>query len=131
GVADWSFSSSATRPRQKSLETTSVGLKCVRAKVDLPLPEMPTRTTRPMAGTVITVRSGDSGDSVICRPPGEDRHLRGTSAGLVYVADATALHVVAVGRRDAVGPLGELLARPLEAVVGVTPADQTLVERVV
>ncbi len=38
-VADWSFSSSETRPRQQSDERTSVGLKCLRANVDLPEPD--------------------------------------------------------------------------------------------
>ena len=44
-VAAWSFSSSETRPRQKSDDSTSVGLKCLRAKVDLPEPDGPIRTT--------------------------------------------------------------------------------------
>ena len=37
-VAAWSFSSSLTSPRQKSDESTSVGLKCSRANVLLPEP---------------------------------------------------------------------------------------------
>ena len=37
-VAAWSFSSSETRPRQKSEEMTSVALKCSRANVLLPEP---------------------------------------------------------------------------------------------
>ena len=55
GVADWSFSSSATRPRQKSEEMTSVGLKCARANVDLPEPVAPTRTTRLSSGMLSSV----------------------------------------------------------------------------
>ncbi len=54
-VADWSFSSSATRPRQKSEEITSVGLKCARAKVDLPEPVTPTSTTRLSSGMLSAV----------------------------------------------------------------------------
>jgi len=45
-VADWSFSSSQTNPRQKSLLSTSVGRKCFRANVDFPDPLGPMRTTR-------------------------------------------------------------------------------------
>lgn len=55
GVAVWSFSSSETRPRQKSDETTCVGAKCRAANVDLPLPEMPTSTTSDSSGTLISV----------------------------------------------------------------------------
>jgi hypothetical protein len=51
-VAAWSFSSSETRPRQKSDESTSVGLKCLRAKVDLPQPDGPTSTTSESSGIV-------------------------------------------------------------------------------
>jgi hypothetical protein len=54
-VADWSVSSSATRPRQKSEEITSVGLKCARANVDLPDPVTPTRATRLSSGMVSSV----------------------------------------------------------------------------
>ncbi|GIH99641.1 hypothetical protein Pta02_16500 [Planobispora takensis] len=54
-MAAWSFSSSATRPRQKSEEMTWVGAKCLRAKVDFPLPDTPTSTTSDMAGTAISV----------------------------------------------------------------------------
>ncbi len=44
--ADWSFSSSATMPRNASDESTCVGAKCLRAKVDLPDPVTPTSTTK-------------------------------------------------------------------------------------
>ena len=53
--ADWSFSSSATRPRQKSDEITSVGLNRSRANVDLPEPLTPMRTTRLSSGTPSSV----------------------------------------------------------------------------
>src|SRR5258708_33106280 len=52
-LALWSFSSSETSPRQKSDERTSVGLKWVRAKVDLPQPEGPIRTTNASSGIFI------------------------------------------------------------------------------
>ncbi len=55
GVADWSFSSSATSPRQKSEEMTSVGLKCARANVDLPDPVTPTSRTRLSSGMLSSV----------------------------------------------------------------------------
>ena len=51
GVADWSFSSSETMPRQASEETIAVERKCLRAKVDLPEPLVPIRTTRDSSGT--------------------------------------------------------------------------------
>jgi len=49
-VADWSFSSSATSARQASDDTTSVGLKCARAKVLLPAPDAPMSTTSERSG---------------------------------------------------------------------------------
>src|SRR5258708_38908132 len=49
-VAAWLFSSSDTRPRQKSEESTSVGRKCFRAKLDLPDPEGPTSATTASSG---------------------------------------------------------------------------------
>src|SRR5580692_4511299 len=52
-VAACAFSSSDTRPRQKSDESTSVGLKCVRAKLDFPQPEGPIRTTSESSGIVM------------------------------------------------------------------------------
>ncbi len=56
-VAAWSFSSSATRPRQKSEEITSVGAKWRAAKLLLPLPEAPTSTTRLGSGrSILSVR---------------------------------------------------------------------------
>jgi hypothetical protein len=51
-VADWSFSSLDTKPRQKSDESTSNGAKCFRANVDFPHPEGPTSTTSASSGIV-------------------------------------------------------------------------------
>src|SRR5438046_8200793 len=51
-VAAWLFSSSDTIPRQKSDESTSVGLKCLRAKEDFPEPYGPIKTTRDSSGIV-------------------------------------------------------------------------------
>src|SRR5262249_4327337 len=48
-------SSSETSPRQVSDERISVGLKCCRAKVDLPLPDTPMSTTRQKSGMVMAV----------------------------------------------------------------------------
>jgi hypothetical protein len=52
-VAAWSFSSSATKPRQKSEEITSVGRKCLRAKVDLPAPDGPISATSERFGSLM------------------------------------------------------------------------------
>ena len=54
-VAAWSFSSSLTRPRQKSEEITSVGRKCFEANVDLPDPDTPTNVTRQSSGILTVV----------------------------------------------------------------------------
>jgi len=51
-VASKLFSSSLTNPRQKSDDTTSVDLKCLRANVDFPLPLVPISTTRHSSGIV-------------------------------------------------------------------------------
>src|SRR5438034_4011692 len=58
-VASRLFSSSETRPRQKSEESTSVGLKCLRAKVDLPEPDTPTSVTRESSGIVMVIGCPD------------------------------------------------------------------------
>src|ERR1043165_4786861 len=52
-VAAWLSSSSETRPRQKSDDRTSVGLKCLRANVDFPQPDGPIRTTSDSSGMVM------------------------------------------------------------------------------
>jgi hypothetical protein len=52
-VALWSFSSSATRPRQKSEEMTSVGPKWRRANELFPEPDGPMSTTRLGSGSSI------------------------------------------------------------------------------
>ena len=54
-VTVWSFSSSQTMPRQASDERISVGLKCLRAKVLLPDPLGPIRTTRLSLGILICI----------------------------------------------------------------------------
>jgi len=50
----WSDSSSETAALSASDETISVLLKCFRAKVDLPLPAAPIRSTIPRWGIVNT-----------------------------------------------------------------------------
>jgi hypothetical protein len=52
-VADWSVSSSATQPRARSDDTVSYGPKCLAAKLDLPVPDAPTRMTRANSGISI------------------------------------------------------------------------------
>jgi hypothetical protein len=49
-VADWSFSSSETRPLNASEESTSVGRKWRAANVDFPEPDGPTSTTSESLG---------------------------------------------------------------------------------
>ena len=49
-MADWSFSSSETRERKKSEESTSVELKCCLARVDFPAPDGPTSRTTHHSG---------------------------------------------------------------------------------
>src|SRR6478736_9018623 len=66
-VTSRSLSSSETSPRQRSDDSTSVGLKCLRAKVDLPAPEGPTRTTRDSSGIW---RLATAEDSHLGRGPG-------------------------------------------------------------
>jgi hypothetical protein len=68
-VASRLFSSSLTSPRQKSEERTSVGLKCLRAKVDFPDPEGPTSTTRQSSGMVSFIENyGRNGTWITARP---------------------------------------------------------------
>jgi len=57
-VADWSVSSSDTRPRQRSDEMISVGRKCRAAKVDLPDPVAPIRTISAKSG--MSMREGSA-----------------------------------------------------------------------
>jgi hypothetical protein len=54
-VDDWSFSSSETSARKPSDDITSVGMKCLRANVDLPHPDGPIRTTRESSGIVSVI----------------------------------------------------------------------------
>src|SRR5687768_10959320 len=79
-VADWSFSSFDTSPRQKSEEIVSNGAKWVRAKVLLPQPDGPMSTTSDSSGSFRILRacittSSRSG-SAIRLPAREDPHLR-------------------------------------------------------
>src|SRR5918996_2162069 len=104
---------------------TSVGLKCLRANVDFPLPEMPTSTTSPIAGTVTCT------GSVASRFTAEHRHLRGRAAGVVRLAYAAPPDGVAVRRGDPVRPVGELGPVPFESMVWVTHAAETFVGDVV
>ena len=80
--ADWSFSSSATMPRNASDESTCVGAKCLRAKVDLPDPVTPTSTTRQRSG----IRS------VVMRTPARVKTASwvGAPTTAIVVADADA-----------------------------------------
>ena len=55
GVAAWSVASSATIARQASEDTTSVGLKWLAAKEDLPDPLGPMRATRHSSGRLIFI----------------------------------------------------------------------------
>src|SRR5262249_29524122 len=109
-------SSSHTRPRHASEETTSLGLKWRRAKVLLPAPEAPTSTTSESAG-----RRNSSVDGSGTR---EDPHLRGRAERGVDLANRHEAHGVAVALRDAARPGLELGARPLEAVIGVAEAPR-------
>ena len=52
----WSISLSDSRARQKSDEITSVGRKCFLAKVDLPDPVEPIRTTSEKSGIAMSRR---------------------------------------------------------------------------
>jgi hypothetical protein len=54
-VTVWSFSLSETIPRQASEERISVGVKWLRAKVLLPDPLAPIRTTRLNLGILICI----------------------------------------------------------------------------
>src|SRR5690606_14853190 len=89
--------------------------KCRAAKVDLPEPETPTRTTSDSSGTLISATV-------------EHSHLgRGPDFG-VFAADAGDAEPVAVALGDLGRPGGEPLAVPFEAVVGV--AEMVLVHAV-
>jgi hypothetical protein len=49
-LTPWSVSSSDTKPRAQSDEITSVGRKCLAAKVDFPEPVEPISTIRAKSG---------------------------------------------------------------------------------
>ena len=105
-VADWSFSSSDTSPRQKSDDRTSVGRKCRAAKVDLPEPDTPTSATRESSGILMVVI-------------GEHRHLGRLAKLVVLGADRRQRHLCSHAPGHCAGPVGELGSGPLEAVVPV------------
>ena len=92
-VAAWSFSSSETRPRQKSDEMTSVGLKWVRANVDLPAPDGPTRTTSASSGIVMRRSATD-----------EDPHLRRCADIGILGAYGQKPHPIAEASPDVAAP---------------------------
>ena len=68
---DWSFSSSETRPRATSDDSTSVGLKCWRAKVDLPDPDGPAIISRSPGRSVMagSPEISDPSGRPLARPP--------------------------------------------------------------
>src|SRR5258708_31779536 len=110
-VADWSFSSSLTSPRQKSDEMTSVGRKTRRAKVDLPEPDGPINTTSESSGMVIFTFSW-----------AKDRHLGRRAQRCVLTPDGQEPRFVAEAFADAASPMLEFIARPFEAMVTMTKA---------
>ena len=112
-VAAWSATSSATSPRQKSLDTTWNGPKCFAANVDLPLPDAPTSSTSPSSGS-LTSRTT------------EHPHLGRRPKVGMDVTHPAHLDLVAVRRADPVAPRRELGAGPLEPVVGMPHAGQRL-----
>ena len=104
--APWSFGSSATRPRQKSEEITSVGRKCCAANVLLPEPEAPISTTRHGSGrSIFIARTPPSASAARPRRP------PARPAGSAPCSRSA--------HADARRPRRELRARPLEAVVRV------------
>src|SRR5262245_15642754 len=114
-VADWSFSSSATRPRQASDETISVGRKCVRANVDLPEPLAPTRTTSESSGT---------SSARLVSATLEHPHLRRRADLGVLGPDRQEAGRVPEAPRDLACPVLELAPRPLEAVIAMAKAPR-------
>ena len=119
-VTVWSFSSSQTSPRQASDDSTSVGRKCFRAKVLLPEPDGPMRTTSDNLGTAISMTRA----SLAAVIPGvlytgKNSHLRRRAELGVFRSDRQEADSVAEPIGDAAGPGLELCPRPLEAVVAV------------
>src|SRR5436190_6089435 len=78
-VASRLFSSSDTRPRQKSEESTSVGLKCFRAKVDLPEPETPMSVRSESSGIVSVMSAGDNLPVLRFQPQRDEQLVQGRS----------------------------------------------------
>ena len=102
-----------------SEDSTSVGLKCVRAKVDLPEPDAPIRTT------------SDRVREWSAHVTPKHRHLRRRPERSILGSDRPEAHAVAEARSDGSRPCRELGARPLEAVVAMTepPGGQARPER--
>src|SRR5262249_54355446 len=133
-LADWSFSSSATSPRQKSLEITSVGAKCARANVDFPEPLAPMSTTRLSPGTSITrpptagwlAAAALGSRSLVTRhlpkprlPTSEDRHLGRRPDLRILRTHRQELDYIAALDGNSLGPRGELAAGPLETMIAM------------
>ncbi len=108
-VTSRSFSSSETRPRHQSDDRTSVGLKCFRAKVDLPEPDGPTSTTSASSG-------------IFRLATAKHPHLRRRARRRVVRADRKESNGVAVASGLLGRPGLELCSRPLEPVVAVPKA---------
>src|SRR3984885_5499207 len=126
-VAVWSFSSSATSPRQKSLEITSNGPKCWRANVVLPEPDTPTSTTRDSSG-MRSSRGSVLAGPVLAEPgtsgaaesgQGEHRQLGGRADLGVVRSDRQEAHLVAPAAGHPGRSVAELGAGPLEPVIRV------------
>src|SRR5919198_422690 len=112
-VAARLFSSSLTSPRHVSDDSTSVARKCLRAKLDFPDPETPTRTTR-----------HTSGMASFTSAMGEDRHLGGWSDHRILRADRGDTYRVAEAPGHVAGPCLELGPRPLETMTLVPQASR-------
>ena len=111
----WSFSLSETIARHASDERTSVGRKCLRAKVVLPEPLGPIRTTRLRLGILMCIGGGlDTSSRTV-----EDRHLRGRPERVVLRTNGQELDGVAVQGSDTPGPGAKLVASPFESMVRV------------
>src|SRR3954447_8657167 len=97
---------------------TSVGRKCLRANVDLPEPEVPTRTTSASSGNRASM-----GCAFSVRLRGaEERDLRGRTQLGIFVPDGVVLHVVAEALALARAPRAELFACPFKTMIGVAHA---------
>ena len=105
-MASCEVSSSLTRARQWSDETTSLGRKCFDANVDLPEPEVPTMATRQNSGILIST--------------GENPHLSRRTVLFVLIPNGQMFNFVSVVSANFVAPLAKLLSGPLEAMIFVS-----------